>query len=146
MFCLDSDPSPPDRKDEAVALTPEQREILKLRREQVARELDELSTGRTAGDKFDKTERRQELLDELDEISRDLGEIRRSSMDGWLAGIAQVDIRRPWACPSWAISEMITRPAVDTIRSAAGRWFRTPTGTGWPCFLLIFVLVAATWP
>jgi len=58
-----------------VALTPEQREILKLRREQVARELDELSTGRTAGDKFDKTERRQELLDELDEISRDLGEI-----------------------------------------------------------------------
>ncbi len=58
-----------------MPLTPEQREVLNLRREQVRQELDELSAARPAGDHFDKTERRQELLDELDEIRRSLGEI-----------------------------------------------------------------------
>lgn len=58
-----------------MPLSPEQRELLKSRREQVARELDELSSARTPGSTFDKTERRQELLDELEAISRDLGEI-----------------------------------------------------------------------
>ncbi len=58
-----------------MPLTPEQRESLNQRRRQVARELEELSATRPAGDHFDKTERRQELLDELDEIGRSLGEV-----------------------------------------------------------------------
>ena len=57
-----------------MPLTPEQRESLNLRRHQVNRELDELSAARRS-DPFDKTERRQELLDELDEIGRSLGEV-----------------------------------------------------------------------
>ena len=57
-----------------MPLTPEQRETLNMRREQVRQELDEMAAG-TRVDYADKTERRQELLDELDEISRSLGEI-----------------------------------------------------------------------
>ena len=56
-------------------MTPEERESLKVRREQVMQELEQLHETRVAGDPFDKTERRQELLDELDEIRRDLGEL-----------------------------------------------------------------------
>ncbi len=58
-----------------MPLTPEQREMLDLRRQEVTRELDELGSGRHPADHFDKTERRQELLDELDDIQRRLGEI-----------------------------------------------------------------------
>ena len=58
-----------------MSMTPEQREVLQQRRRQASRELAELSAARTTEDGRDKAERRQELLDELDEIRHDLGEV-----------------------------------------------------------------------
>jgi hypothetical protein len=58
-----------------MSMTPEQREMLNERRRQASRELAELSTTRGPEDGFDKAERRQELLDEIDEIRHDLGEV-----------------------------------------------------------------------
>jgi len=58
-----------------MSMTPEQREMLNQRRDQAARELADLSAGRGTEDRFQKAERRQELLDELDEIRHDLGEV-----------------------------------------------------------------------
>jgi uncharacterized protein (DUF1778 family) len=58
-----------------MPLTPEQREFLNLRQEEVTRELEQLSAPQAPAGHFDKTERRQELLDELDDIRRRLGEI-----------------------------------------------------------------------
>lgn len=58
-----------------MSMTPEQREMLVQRRQQVTRELTELSAARPPLDRFDRTERRQELLDELDEIRHSLGEV-----------------------------------------------------------------------
>ena len=65
----------PERNGEAMPMTPEQREMLNQRRQQVTQELAELSAARAPADRSDKTERRQELLDELDEIRHGLGEV-----------------------------------------------------------------------
>jgi hypothetical protein len=56
-------------------MSPEQREILNQRRQQVTEELAELSAARAPAYGSDKTERRQELLDELDDIRHSLGEV-----------------------------------------------------------------------
>lgn len=58
-----------------MSLSPEEREELKLRQEELHQELEELSQAQPMPDPFDKTERRQELLDELDEIRLALGEV-----------------------------------------------------------------------
>lgn len=58
-----------------MPLTPEQREVLNRRRQEVTRELQDLSANRPHLDYADHTEQRQELLDELEEIQRDLGEV-----------------------------------------------------------------------
>lgn len=58
-----------------MSMSPEQREILIQRRQAATRELIDLSSARGAEQGLDKAERRQELLDEIDEIRHDLGEV-----------------------------------------------------------------------
>jgi hypothetical protein len=58
-----------------MAISSEHREMLNDRRQEATRELAELSAARGVEDGLDKAERRQELLDELDEIRHDLGEV-----------------------------------------------------------------------
>ena len=55
-----------------MPLTPEQRDWLKEQERELERELDELLSGKASPSYTDKNERRLELVEELDDVQRQL--------------------------------------------------------------------------
>ena len=55
-----------------MPLTPEQRDWLKEQERELKRELDELLSGKASPSYTDKNERRLELVEELDDVQRQL--------------------------------------------------------------------------